>query len=191
MAIREIALIGEPVLREQTREISSEEIASSEIQETITDMIETMHHANGAGIAANQIFSPLRICVIEVSDNPRYPYKPNIPLTILINPQITPVGTEMFENYEGCLSVPNLRGKVERYCQIEIKALDRNGQPIEETICGITAGTFQHEIDHLDGKLFVDRVKNTASLCTWDAFKKYHEKQVEKEVKTIVEKWGA
>ncbi|MDP7037921.1 MAG: peptide deformylase [Myxococcota bacterium] len=190
MAIKEIALIGEPILRKKSRLLDPEEIHHAETQECINDMIETMHRAHGAGIAANQIFSPRRICVIEVNNNPRYPYKPNIPLTVLINPQITLIGSETFENYEGCLSVPNLRGRVTRHCEIKIEAFDRAGHKIENVIKGITAGTYQHEIDHLDGKLFVDRVKDPTSLCTWEAFKKYNEEDVEKEVKTIVQRWG-
>ena len=191
MAIREIALIGEPILRQKSHHLKMEEIQSKQVQQTVADMIETMRHANGAGIAANQIFSAQRICVIEVNNNPRYPYKPNIPLTVLINPQITLVGTETFENYEGCLSVPNMRGRVTRHCEIKIEALDLKGNQIEKMVCGISAGTYQHEIDHLDGRLFVDNITDTTTLCTLEAFKKYHEQDVEKEVKSIVQRWGA
>ena len=191
MAIKEIALIGEPILRQQTRDLTLEEIKSDKTQNFIDDLIETMRAENGAGLAANQVFSSLRICVIEVHNNPRYPYKPNIPLTVLINPKIEPIGRDVFENYEGCLSVPDLRGRVQRYCQIQLKSYNRNGEIVSQTIKGISAGTYQHEIDHLDGKLFVDRVLDPKSLCTWGAFKKYYETDVANEVKTIIERWGS
>src|SRR6478609_7271763 len=114
MAIRKIATIGHPVLRERAREVTKEELASADVQRFIDDLVETMHDANGAGLAANQIFEPIRITAIEIKNNPRYPYKPNYPLTILVNPVLTPTTTDTFMNYEGCLSVPNLRGEVKR-----------------------------------------------------------------------------
>jgi peptide deformylase len=191
MAIKEIARIGEPILRQKTRDLTLEEIKSDKTQNFIDDLIETMRAANGAGLAANQIFSSLRICAIEVHNNPRYPYKPNIPLSILINPKIETVGNDVFENYEGCLSVPDLRGRVQRYCQMKLKYYNRDGESISQKIKGISAGTYQHEIDHLDGKLFIDRVLDPKSLCTWETFKKYHERDVANEVKTIVARWGS
>ena len=110
MSVLPIAQIGAPVLRQRARELTADELASDEIQAFIDDLVETMHHANGAGLAAIQVSRPIRVVAIEVHDNPRYPYKPNIPLTILVNPVLTPLSPERFDNYEGCLSVPNLRG---------------------------------------------------------------------------------
>jgi peptide deformylase len=190
VTLRKIAQIGAPVLRERAREVTPDEIASPAIQTVIDDMIETMRDANGAGIAANQIYVPLRICVIEVGDNPRYPYKPKIPLTVLVNPVLEPIGTETFENYEGCLSVPNLRGVVSRFVELRLRALDRHGTPIDRLVRGLSAGTFQHECDHLDGKLFVDRVEDPLSFCTWDAFRRYHEATFRREVEAIVARYG-
>ena len=125
--ILSIAQVGHPVLREPTAELSAEMLQSAEMQQFIDDLIATMRAANGAGLAANQAYQSLRICAIEVRDNPRYPYRPNIPLTVLVNPVLTPVGDAMFENYEGCLSVPNLRGKVQRHCTFLslLRILDR------------------------------------------------------------------
>src|SRR5262245_41916706 len=114
MAIRKIATLGHPVLREVARELSREELASEKGQRFIDDLIETMRDANGAGLAANQVYEPIRICAIEINKNPRYPYKPNYPLTILVNPVVTKLGDDTFLNNEGCLSVPNLRGEVRR-----------------------------------------------------------------------------
>lgn len=189
--IRAIAQIGEPILREPTREVSREELARPEFQRFIDDLIATMHHARGAGLAANQVFEPVQVCAIEVRDNPRYPYKPNIPLTVLINPQLDPIGDETFENYEGCLSVPNLRGVVRRHAQLRVRALDRHGNALDFETRGVTAGTFQHEVDHLRGKLFVDRVEDPTTLCTWEAFGRYHEAGFRERVQQLVARWGS
>ena len=189
--ILSIAQVGQPVLRVPTAELSAEALQSAEIQQFIDDLIATMHAANGAGLAANQVYQSLRICAIEVRDNPRYPYRPNIPLTVLVNPVLTPVGDDMFENYEGCLSVPNLRGKVQRHCEIDVSALDRYGNPINDRVKGMTAATYQHEVDHLLGKLFLDRVEDSTSLVTWDHFERYHQAQVAANVQQLVARYGS
>src|SRR6476620_3639025 len=137
MAIRKIAQIGHPVLRQVARDVSREELATTAMQSFIDDLIETMHDADGAGLAAIQVYEPIRICAIEVRNNPRYPYKPPIPLTILVNPVLTPVGDEQFENNEGCLSVPNLRGKVRRHIHVRVQAWDRQGNSIDEVVHGL------------------------------------------------------
>lgn len=192
MAFLRIAQIGHPVLREPTRELTLDELKSDRWQQFIDDLVDTMHEANGAGLAANQVYEPVRICAIHVRpNNPRYPYKPAIPLTVLVNPRLTPIGEETFENYEGCLSVPNLRGVVERHARAKVSYLDREGNAHEMEVAGITAGTFQHELDHLDGKIFVDRVEDPLTFCTWDAFKRYQEEAFAERVKGIVEKYGS
>jgi len=191
MAFLQVAQVGHPVLRQPTREVGREELATPEIQGFIDDLIETMREANGAGLAANQVYRSVRVCVIEVNDNPRYPYKPNVPLTVLVNPRLTPIGDETFENFEGCLSVPNLRGVVVRHAVLRVQAIDRHGNPIDQTVRGITAGTFAHECDHLDGKLFLDRVEDTRTLCTWKEFARNHEQAVRDHVRQIVEKYGS
>ncbi|HEY8377984.1 MAG TPA: peptide deformylase, partial [Nannocystis sp.] len=159
MSILKIAQIGHPVLRQRAREVGREELLTPAFQGFIDALIETMRDAHGAGLAANQVHEPVRVCVIEVGDNPRYPYKPKIPLTILVNPRLTPIGDARFDNYEGCLSVPDLRGVVRRHAEVRVEAWDRHGNPIDRVVRGVTAGTFQHECDHLDGVLFVDRVE--------------------------------
>src|SRR5678815_482939 len=173
MAIRKIAQIGHPVLRRGAREVSHDELATPAMQQLIDDVIETMRDADGAGLAAIQVHEPVRICAIEVRNNPRYPYKPPIPLTVLVNPVLTPVGDEQFDNYEGCLSVPNLRGMVKRYVHVHVKAWDREGAPIDEVVHGLKAGTYQHEVDHLNGKIFVDRA-DPATFTTWTEFERHH-----------------
>ena len=191
MTIRKIAQVGHPVLREPAREITRDELLSPETQRFIDDLIETMRDANGAGLAANQVYEPLRICAIEVGDNPRYPYKPKIPLTILVNPVLEPIGTDTFDNYEGCLSVPNLRGVVPRHAELRVRALDRDGNEIDRVVRGITAGTFQHEVDHLDGKLFLDRVADTKTLCTWAEFDRFHKEAFVARVRDVVARYGS
>ena len=191
MAILKIATIGHPILRSVARPVTREELATDETQRFIDDLIETMEDANGAGIAAPQVFRSQRICVICVKDNPRYPYKPNFPLTVLVNPELTLLSEERFMNYEGCLSVPNLRGEAPRSPHVRVRAWDRHGQALDFEVKGLTAGTFQHECDHLDGKLFVDRVTDTASLSTWADFERYHLKGFAERARAIVAKWGS
>jgi peptide deformylase len=191
MAIRKIATLGHPVLREVAHEVTREALETPKIQAFIDDLIETMHDANGAGLAANQIYEPVRICAIEVRNNPRYPYKPNFPLTVLVNPEVIPSTTETFLNYEGCLSVPNLRGEVRRFAGVKVRAWDRHGKDVELDIAGLTAGTFQHEVDHLDGKVFLDRVEDTRSLATWADFERHHMAAFVERARALVAKYGS
>ena len=169
MTIRQV---GDPVLRERAREVAPGELP--ELQGVIDDMIATMRGAGGAGLAANQIGDLHRILVAEVDHNPRYPYKPPLPLTVMVNPVIEPVGEETIPIIEGCLSVPNLRGELERAAAIRVRYLDREGAAREATYEGLSAGTFQHEVDHLDGILFLDRVSDPRTFMTWDEFDRRH-----------------
>ncbi|MGA6946727.1 MAG: peptide deformylase [Solirubrobacterales bacterium] len=173
MSVREVVAIGDPVLRQRARELSDEEIASPEIQGLIDDLIETKRIRHGAGIAANQVGEPVRVAIVEVEEgNPRYPYKPPVPLTVIINPTIEVLGDEMVEINEGCLSVPDLRGDLPRHLAIRFRYLDRHGKEHEEVKRGLTAGTFQHELDHLDGILFVDRA-DPRTFATWEQFDRH------------------
>ncbi len=190
MPVRPIATIGEPVLRAPARAITPEELSGETIQQLIDDLIETMRAQNGAGLAAPQVFEPVQVCVIEVGDNPRYPYKPKIPLTVLVNPRLTPLTEEIFENYEGCLSVPGLRGVVPRVVGVRVEALDRAGTLIDQEVWGLSAGTYQHETDHLFGTLFVDRVEDTKTLCTRDAFDRHHRAGFVARVEALVARFG-
>ena len=174
MTVRDILHVGNPLLRERSREITHDELRAPETQRLIDDLIDTMHAANGAGIAAPQIGELVRIATIEVTHNPRYPYKPPIPLTIVVNPEITPLDDELVEINEGCLSVPDLRGTVPRHVNVRVRYLDRGGVAHEEVRRGLTAGTFQHELDHLDGVLFLDRVRDPATFTTWEQFERHH-----------------
>lgn len=191
MTLRKIATVGHPVLREFAREVSREELLSEKMQTFIDDLIETMRDANGAGLAANQVYEPVQICAIEVGENPRYPYKPKIPLTILVNPKIEPLSDETFENYEGCLSVPDLRGVVRRHVEIRVRAWDRYGEPIDQVVRGLSAGTYQHEVDHLYGKLFLDRVEDPSTLSTWANFERHHRSAFVERVEALVARFGS
>jgi peptide deformylase len=174
MTVLDIRSVGDPVLRERAKEVGAEELRSPEFQRLIDDMIETMRAAGGAGLAANQVGETRRVAVIEVRDNPRYPYKPPVPLTVIVNPVLTPVDDETVAINEGCLSVPDLRGDVPRHVSVRVDYLDRDGEPHSEVRRGLTAGTFQHEVDHLDGVLFLDRVADPGTFTTWEEFDLHH-----------------
>lgn len=191
MTVREILHVGNPLLREVSREVTPGELASPEVQQLIDDLVDTMHAANGAGIAAPQIGELLRIATIEVTKNPRYPYKPPIPLTIVVNPVVDFLDDEMVEINEGCLSVPNMRGNVMRHVNIRVRYLDRHGVPHDEVKRGLTAGTFQHELDHLDGVLFLDRVHDTRSLTTWEQFERFHRAAFIERISEFVQRVGS
>ncbi len=192
MSVLEIATVGHPVLRERAREVTAEELRSPGVQRLIDDMIETKRAANGAGLAANQVFHTQRIAVVEVEPgNPRYPYKPRIPLTVMVNPVLEPVGDETAEINEGCLSVPDLRGTVKRHVAVRVRYLDRDGAEHDEVRRGLTAGTFQHEVDHLDGVLFLDRVRDPSSFSTWEQFDRHHRAAFEARARALVERVGS
>ena len=191
MTIRKIATVGHPVLREAARQVTLDELASPELGRLIDDLIDTMRDANGAGIAANQVHEPVRVAVIEVNHNPRYPYKPPIPLTVLVNPVIEALDDELVEINEGCLSVPNLRGTVLRNVNIRARWLDRDGNEHDEIKRGLTAGTFQHECDHLDGRLFLDRVVDTTTLSTWEQFERHHRDEFVARITEFVRRVGS
>ena len=186
-----IRMIGDPVLRQSSRELSRDELLSEETQSFIDDLIDTMRAANGAGIAAPQVGRLLSIAVVHVQDNPRYPYKPNIPLTVFVNPRITFLSSETESLFEGCLSVPNLRGRVDRCMHIRVDAWDREGNPMSFEVKGLTAGTYQHEFDHLQGQLFVDRVTDACTFSTWDNFHEFYRDEFVAEAEALVQKYGS
>ena len=181
-----IAQIGHPILRDKTKDIPINEIKSENTQKIIEKMIKTMRKHNGAGLAANQIYEPLRICIIEVLDNPRYKHLNTIPLKVLINPKvIIKKDTATFNSYEGCLSVPNLRGKVKRYNTINVTYYNMDAKKITEDIKGLESIVYQHEIDHLDGYLFTDKVEDNSTLVTYENYQKYYEEEYKKELENF------
>jgi peptide deformylase len=183
--------VGDPVLRVPTTPVTPEQLASAEVQQLIDDLVDTMRDANGAGIAAPQVGSSLRIAIAEVTPetaNRRYPYKPPIPLTVLVNPVLTPVGDETVVVNEGCLSVPGMRGELRRHVEVEVTWLDRDGTEHHERRRGLTAGTFQHECDHLDGRVFLDRVRDTTTLTTWENYERFHRASFVERITEFVER---
>ncbi len=189
MAVRSITQIGAPVLRQRAREVTHAELASPTLQVLIDDLIDTMHDARGAGLAAPQVGESVRVVVIEVPAEPPHPYRPEIPLTVLVNPALTPVDDERFAHAEGCLSVPALRGRVARAARVRVQAWDRHGAAIDEVVVGLTAATYQHEVDHLDGVLFVDRV-DLQTLATMAEFERHQLPDVIAEARAVVARLG-
>jgi peptide deformylase len=173
MAILKVARLGHPVLRKIAAPLSITEIQSAPIQRFIDDMIETMKDYNGVGLAADQVHESKQIAVLEVADNPRYPEKQPVPLTVLINPQITPLSEETEEDWEGCLSIPDLRGRVPRFKSIRVQALDRNGREASFTAHDFHARVIQHEWDHLNGKVYLDRMRDLSTLAFLAEFARF------------------
>jgi peptide deformylase len=150
--------MGDPVLLQKAAPV--EHFDTPELHALIQDMQDTMDYMNGAGIAAPQIGVSLRVVIFGVGGNPRYPDAEEVPFTVLINPVIEPVGGEMEEGWEGCLSVPGMRGVVPRYTRIHYIGFDQYGNPIDRTVSGFHARVVQHECDHLDGILYPMRVED-------------------------------
>lgn len=173
MAILKVARLGHPVLRRPADPVPVEDIDTPEVQQFIDDLIETMLEYDGAGLAAPQVHVSSQIVVFEVESNPRYPDASSIPLTVLINPKITPINLHQEEDWEGCLSVPDLRGQVPRYTQVRVEAYDRDGKALDYVAKDFEARVVQHECDHLVGKVFLDRMRTLESLSFQREFVRY------------------
>jgi peptide deformylase len=164
MAILKVARLGHPVLREKALPVPVADIRSAGVQRFIDDMVETMREYDGAGLAGNQVHMPVQIAVIEVDGNPRYPEAAPIPLTVVINPVVTPLTEEMEEGWEGCLSVPDMRGMVPRHTAVRLECYDREGTPVSLDAKDFFARVIQHETDHLNGIVYVDRMRDLRTL---------------------------
>ncbi|HWP35225.1 MAG TPA: peptide deformylase [Thermodesulfobacteriota bacterium] len=173
MAILKVARLGHPVLRQPARPVPVEAIGTPEIQRLIDDLIETMRDYNGVGIAAPQVHVGQRIVVVESGPNPRYPDAPPIPLAVYINPELTPLTTETEPDWEGCLSIPDLRGLVPRIRRVRLAALDREGRPVALEASGWHARILQHECDHLDGRVYLDRMPDLSTLTHLTEYARY------------------
>jgi peptide deformylase len=167
MAVKPVLKMGHPLLRLVAAPVATFDAA--QLNALLIDMEDTMRALNGAGIAAPQIGVSLRVVIFEMHENPRYPHVAPIPFTVLINPVLEPLGTEMEEGWEGCLSVPGLRGVVPRYRRLRYSGLDQHGQFFERTVEGFHARVVQHEVDHLDGVLFPQRVEDMTRFGFEDA----------------------
>jgi peptide deformylase len=150
--------MGDPRLLEQSREV--EEFDTAALHELVQDMQDTMQALSGAGLAAPQIGVPLRVVIFGFTSSPRYPTAEPVPFTVLLNPVLTPIGTVMEEGWEGCLSVPGMRGLVPRYTALRYRGYDQYGKPIDRTVRDFHARVVQHECDHLDGVLYPMRIRD-------------------------------
>ena len=164
--------MGHPVLRERAKPLDKSTLRQPLVQKLIDDMIETMFEYHGVGLAAPQVHEGVRIFVGLLEEEPG----PESDAVALINPEITPQGTAMVDGWEGCLSIPDIRGTVPRHPEILVKALDREGKPIELSLKNFAARVAQHETDHLDGVLFFDRMKSMESLTFLEEYSRYHSK---------------
>ena len=156
MAVRDVLRMGHPVLRERAKPV--EQFGTPELRALLQDMQDTMAHKNGAGLAAPQIGVSQRIVIFGVDHNPRYPDAEAVPFTVLVNPKITMLTRDVEEDWEGCLSVPGMRGIVPRYTKLRYSGFDIEGNPIERVAEGFHARVVQHECDHLDGILYPQRM---------------------------------
>jgi peptide deformylase len=173
MSILKVARMGHPVLRARARPLDPAEIRTPRVQALIDDMFETMKEYQGVGLAAPQVHESLRLFVAGFGDDEEEESGRSVPHVALINPEIQVVSSQVVEDWEGCLSIPEIRGKVPRAAQIVVRAYDRKGKRIELRAGGYSARVIQHETDHLDGILFFDRMKSFESLTFLEEFGRY------------------
>ena len=162
MAIRTILRMGDPRLLRVSVAVSA--FGTTELRALVADMQETMIAVRGAGLAAPQIDAPWRVVIFGGQATPRYPDAESVPYTVLVNPELEPLGAEQVEDWEGCLSVPGLRGRVPRWLRLRYRGFDAEGVPIDRTVTGFHARVVQHEVDHLDGVLYPMRIRDFSSF---------------------------
>jgi peptide deformylase len=172
MSILKVARMGHPVLREKAAAIDKSAFRNPLLQKLIDDMIDTMHEYHGVGLAAPQVHEGVRLFVALLAEDP----DPKTSATVVINPEIVPNATGQEEGWEGCLSIPDIRGMVPRYTDITLKAFDRHGKPYEMKLTKFAARVAQHETDHLDGVLFFDRMASMQTLTYLEEFSRFHSK---------------
>jgi peptide deformylase len=173
MSILKVARMGHPVLRRRARALDKTELKNPLLQKFFDDMIDTMYEYNGVGLAGPQVHEGLRVFVAMLDEEPGEKSE----AAVIINPQILPVGSALEEGWEGCLSIPDIRGMVPRHTDITLKAIDRHGKDIEIRLHGFPARVAQHETDHLDGVLFLDRMQSMQTLTFLDEFSRYWTKE--------------
>ena len=175
MAVLKVAKLGNPILREISKQIDLKELADQqgELQGFIDDMIDTMREEDGVGLAAPQVNRSQQIVVLEYENNERYPDESSIPVTVLVNPVLSDYGEEKVLGWESCLSLVDFRGLVPRSTSVSLKAYDRDGDRIEKRATGFEAVVLQHEIDHLNGKVFLDRMEDLTKLAYQEEFEEF------------------
>ena len=175
MAVLKVAKLGNPVLRQIAKQVDLKELVDQqgELQDFIDDMIDTMREEDGVGLAAPQVNRSLQIVVLEYENNERYPDESSIPVTVLVNPVLSDYGEEKALGWESCLSLVDFRGLVPRSTSVTLKAYDRDGDRIEKRATGFEAVVLQHEIDHLNGKVFLDRMEDLTKLAYQEEFEEF------------------
>ncbi len=173
MAILKVARLGNPILRTPAREVPAGDVEQPDFQRFLDDMVVTMRDHDGVGLAAVQVHESRQVAVLEVADNPRYPGKGAVPLSVLVNPAITPLGDDTEEDWEGCLSIPEMRGRVPRYKRLRVTALDREGNERDFIAEGFHARVIQHEVDHLRGLVYLDRMPDLSTLTYLTELSRY------------------
>lgn len=171
--ILKVARLGHPVIRTFAHPVDPGAIQAPEFQRLLDDMVETMREYTGVGLAAPQVHLPLQVAVLEVENHPRYPEMPPVPLSFLINPAVTVTDPSRVDEWEGCLSIPDLRGMVPRYRQLRVTGLGRHGEPLDFIASDFHARVIQHETDHLKGEVYLDRMsdmKSLGHLLEWQRF---------------------
>jgi peptide deformylase len=171
-SILKVARIGNPVIRAAARPVTETEIRSPDFQRLVDDMVVTMHEYDGVGLAAPQVHVGLRLAVIEVPSSDARA-EDAVPLTVLVNPVVTPLEGEKAVGWEGCLSIPDLRGQVPRFTRLRLDALDREGRAYRLDASGFFARVIQHECDHLDGRVYLDRMADMTTLSFLGEFHRY------------------
>lgn len=164
MAILKVARLGHPILRTPAHEVPAEALKQPDFQQFIDDMVVTMREYQGVGLAAAQVHESVQVAVLEVADNARYPGKEAVPLSVLINPEVVPLDDETEDDWEGCLSIPEIRGRVPRCKRLRVTALDRDGNALDFVAEGFHARVIQHEVDHLRGHVYMDRMPDLTTL---------------------------
>ena len=172
MSILKVAHMGHPVLRNRAERLEKSDLRNPLVQKLIDDMIDTMHEYHGVGLAAPQVHEDIRLFVAMLDDDP----DDDSEAVAIVNPEIVPVGDARNDGWEGCLSIPDIRGLVPRFTQITVRGMDRHGKPLELPLSTFAARVAQHETDHLDGVLFLDRMTSMQSLTYLEEYSRYHRK---------------
>lgn len=171
--ILKVARLGHPVIRMPAKPVPVEQITTGEFQKLLDDLVETMREYSGVGLAAPQVHLSLQVAVIELTHHPRHPDMPSFPLTYLINPVVTVTGSESADDWEGCLSIPEMRGLVPRFKELRVQALGRNAEPLDCIATGFHARVIQHETDHLKGEVYLDRMRDMKTLAHLPEWERY------------------
>ncbi len=178
MAVLPLTKIGRPVLRKKIEAVSAGRIKSGELKSFVKDMIDTMHKNDGVGLAANQVGRDLQVIVLECNLSGRYPDKEDVPLQVYFNPKIVSYSKEKEEDWEGCLSIPGYRGMVPRANSVTFEALDEHGNPVKKTVHGFEARIIQHEVDHINGGFYVDRMPDLKAWMHLDELNHHTNKNI-------------